>query len=624
MLEPRDRQLMFDALRPPLGYRFDQGIGTTYSMDLVAMLLAPVAFTFFDQYKGEEGPAPSSLEVLESLRRHAGRMTVFCESARISVPKGKYPHLAFIEESVLQCRPPDGGSFHPKLWVLRFLGEGPTRYRVLCLTRNLMFCRAWDTMLTLDGAVGTRGGGDDVKGKDRLAEFLRALPQFTKNPAQEVIARAELFATEIQATKFELPPDVSSARFWPLGTTARRLKPLQDIGKRLLIVSPFVALTALETLGSDTTECMVVSTSPQLGALSRRPKGISRFFVLNERAITEAEDSAAMSEALSEPMADAIAQEDLHAKLYVTEFGAEAHVWTGSANATSAALDRNIEFVVEFTGHRKRFGIDALMTPEKGEVRFINLIKDVTGEAFVGAAQLDPAEDLRRDLEAARCMLRDALLEAIANDGADGSYKFSLVCRGDSGIVVPDHLTAFCWPVSTVSAKREFRICQTGDPLVEFPHTSIEALTTFFAFELAGRANGQDCRLAFVLNVPLTGGPTDRKERVLHSFLKNRTLFLKFLMLLLADEGFDPTLGGELLNTDNDTSAGSHAPAAGLFEMMLRALDTSPVRLDHLHSLLKQVTADAEGQKLLPPGFADVWEPIWAEREAQRKAEAVI
>ena len=43
MLEPRDRLLMFDALRPPVGYRFDQGIGTTYSMDLLAMLLAPVA-----------------------------------------------------------------------------------------------------------------------------------------------------------------------------------------------------------------------------------------------------------------------------------------------------------------------------------------------------------------------------------------------------------------------------------------------------------------------------------------------------------------------------------------------------------------------------------------------------
>ena len=109
MLEPRDRLLMFDALRPPVGYRFDQGIGTTYSMDLLAMLVAPVAFTFFDRKQEEDGPAHSSLEVLESLRQHADRLTVFCESGRIAVPRGKYPQLAFIEESLLQCRPPEGG-----------------------------------------------------------------------------------------------------------------------------------------------------------------------------------------------------------------------------------------------------------------------------------------------------------------------------------------------------------------------------------------------------------------------------------------------------------------------------------------------------------------------------------
>ena len=38
MLEPRDRQLLFDALRPPDGFRFDQGVGTTYSLDLLALV----------------------------------------------------------------------------------------------------------------------------------------------------------------------------------------------------------------------------------------------------------------------------------------------------------------------------------------------------------------------------------------------------------------------------------------------------------------------------------------------------------------------------------------------------------------------------------------------------------
>ena len=123
------------------------------------------------------------------------------------------------------------------------------------------------------------------------------------------------------------------------------------------------------------------------------------------------------------------------------------------------------------------------------------------------------------------------------------------------------------------------------------------------------------------LNLPLSGGPADRKERVLRAFLENRGIFLKFLMLLLADEGFDADRGRELLDPTNGADSGEHASAAGLLEMMLLALDRSPTRLDHLHSLLKQITADAEGQKLLPPGFDRVWDPIWAEREDRRKSE---
>ena len=436
-----------------------------------------------------------------------------CEAGRISVPKGRYPQLAFIEESVLQCKPPEGGSFHPKLWVLRFLGDGPVRYRVLCLSRNLMFCRAWDTMLTLDGEVTARGSGDEVKGKDRLAEFLRALPQFTEQPSPQVIERADLIANEIQSTKFELPPDVTSARFWPLGTSPRRLKPFQDIGKRLLIVSPFVNVTGLASLTAGTSTCDLVATLPQLGALAHRPEGISRFFVLNERAVAEADDSTAMSEALSEPMADAIAQGDLHAKLYVTELGTEAHVWTGSANATSAAFDKSVEFLVEFTGHRKRFGIDVLMTPEKGEVRLINLVKDVSNTGVVAETVLDPdVETLERLLEGVRCALRDASLQAVATEASKDIYNLSIFCRGENRLEIPSDISARCWPVGTDALHGEVRSCQRDESLVEFPPVSTKALTTFFAFELSGSVAQKECRLALYSTCHSLEGPPIAKS----------------------------------------------------------------------------------------------------------------
>ncbi len=611
MLEPRDRQLMFDALKPPVGYRFDQGLGTTYSMDLLALMMAPVAFTFFDQKQSEDGPAHTSLEVLEGLRRYADRVTVFCEAGRIAVPHGRYPQLAFVEQSVVQCRPPQGGSFHPKLWVLRYLGEGPVKYRVLCLSRNLMFCRAWDTMLTLDGDVKTR----TVAANRPLASFVEALPSFGDDTPTAVGERAALFGQELLTTEFQLPDGLSSIRFWPLGLPGRRSQPFREIGKRLLIVSPFVGLTALEGLAQDTVECDVVSTIPQLGCLSRRPKGVKRFFVLNERAVTESEDTAA---ALSEPMADAIAQGDLHAKLYVTELGAEAHIFTGSVNATDAALNRNVEFMVELIGPRKQFGIDTLMAPEKDQVRLINLIRDVTeGDVVAGEPVNEALETLERRLDACRTALVEARLKATVTKRDDGAFQIAV--SSETGLVIPGEVAAGCWPASTDSLKQNFSICEPRETLVEFPVVSFEAITSFFAFEITGRIPEGERHLRFVLNLPLIGAPADRRDRVLRSILADRGRFLKFIMLLLADEGFDPGAMGDALNADgSNRDDGGNASASGLLEMLLHALDSAPTRLDHLESLLRQLTSDEEGRSLLPAGFDAIWKPIWAHRQKLR------
>lgn len=616
MLEPRERQLFFDALRPPAGYQFDQGIATTYSTDLVALMMAPVAFTFFDLHHGEDGPATSSLEVIEALRRHADRLTLFCEAGRISVPRGKYPQLAFVEQSVVQCRPPEGGAFHPKLWVVRFVGEGPARYRVLCMSRNLMFCRAWDTMLVLDGEVR----GRTVAANHPLADFVQALPAMGERGASpDVTARAELLSGELRTVQFELPAGVEQVRFWPLGHARTRLNPFKQLGKRLLVVSPFVGVTALEGLADDTSECTVISTVSQLGALSRRPSGVAKFYVLNERAVAESDETEA---ALSESMADAIALGDLHAKLYVTEHGAEAHVWTGSLNATDAALKRNVEFLVELVGHRKHLGIDTLMTAEKDSIRLINLVRDVTDEDVVaGQPEDEEVETLERRFDALRLALVDAQLEAVANRREDGSYDVALMCRS-AGLEVDADLVTACWPVSTDSSRTSFGSCRPGEALVVFPQLSFEALTTFFAFEMSGRAGGEERSLRFALNLPLSGAPDDRKQRVLRSFLTDRGRFMRFLMLLLADEGFDPGALSEAMNGQRGQSeAAGNAFAVGLLEKLLHALDASPRRLDHLESLLQQLTSEPEGLELLPPGFSEIWGPIWTVREARRQTE---
>ena len=137
MLEPGHRRLFLDALRPPEGYSFDLAVGTTYTLDLMALLSVPLAFTFADAQDGDGQLATDPLALLESARRHAGRIVLFCHGGQTSVPRSRQPALAFLEQSVVTALPPrvddTQAVFHPKVWALRYVAEDqPARYRLVC------------------------------------------------------------------------------------------------------------------------------------------------------------------------------------------------------------------------------------------------------------------------------------------------------------------------------------------------------------------------------------------------------------------------------------------------------------------------------------------------------------
>src|SRR5262245_30632704 len=158
MLDPNDRRLLLESLRPPEGFQLDFAVATTYSLDLVALLTAPVAFTFYDWEHEDGRPVVEPLALLEALSRHAERLAIFCQADRILLPRGAHGLFGFLEERVIpvSARRP-GGIFHPKVWVLRYVDPvNKVRYRLLVSSRNLTFDRGWDTLLVLDGELEDR------------------------------------------------------------------------------------------------------------------------------------------------------------------------------------------------------------------------------------------------------------------------------------------------------------------------------------------------------------------------------------------------------------------------------------------------------------------------------------
>ena len=175
MLSPDGRQTLLDALRPPFGYQLGCAVGTTFSLSLDAALTAPAAFALYAVADAAEQRDVEPLELLDSIRRHAGRYTVFFQAGQVAVPAQRRL-FAYLEGALVPVTAPGGGVFHPKVWVLRFEADGsaPT-YRMLCASRNLTHDRAWDTILRIDAADEDGDMRHEIDGSG-LATFIGALP----------------------------------------------------------------------------------------------------------------------------------------------------------------------------------------------------------------------------------------------------------------------------------------------------------------------------------------------------------------------------------------------------------------------------------------------------------------
>ncbi len=206
MLNPHDRALLFPSLRPPAGYELDFAIGTTFSLDLIALLAAPMAFTLFDWEDREGKPVADPLALLEALRRYASRILIFGQIGQIKIPPGNQPLLAHLEAAVIQLQKRDSaGVFHPKVWLLRFTAaDAPVQYRLLCLSRNLTFDHCWDTVLALDGEVVDRRRA--IAANHPLGDFVGALPALACRPIAAPLAqRVSDMADEVRRVRFGLP-----------------------------------------------------------------------------------------------------------------------------------------------------------------------------------------------------------------------------------------------------------------------------------------------------------------------------------------------------------------------------------------------------------------------------------
>ncbi|MFN0150832.1 MAG: phospholipase D family protein [bacterium] len=615
MLAPQDRHLLLESLRPPDGYVVDQAVGTTFSLDLTALLLPPLAFALFDRQDERGRITRDPLALLEAVRRYADRISLFCQAGQIHVPKAILPIHAYLEESVFEARAANpGGAFHPKVWVLRMIAEGqPVLYRALWLSRNLTFDCSWDTILVLDGMIADRKNA--IRANLPLAEFVRALPGLAVRPVPDrVRAQIDRVAEEIGHVEFEAPEGIESIAFWPMGLPGNRRRPLRGDVNRLLVISPFISEGPLTEMSGRAQESILVSRAEMLDRLATPCLArFAKIYALSSTAAPEDQESGE-DEPITEPPLSG-----LHAKLYITESGWKATVWTGSANATTAAFRDNVEFLVEMVGPKKTFGIDAALAREQGQAGFGNLLEEYTPASTASETDAVQEEIERMTDDVVRVIAFGRFVCDIGPE--DGRHLFDVEVRPEEGHVQVDPKVASvtCWPVSLPpAAAAEFQAA--SNPCVSFARLTYEALTSFFAFEVAVRDRGRSASRRFVLNLPLRGAPVERREKVLRALLRSRADVTRFLLLLLAkdDRDFFAGAGARSVNGERHSVPTFGATGPALFESLVRTLERDPKRLDSVERLIGDLGKSGDGVELLPEGFDAIWRPILEARARLR------
>ncbi len=619
MLNPHDRQVYLDALKPPQGFTLHHAIGTTFSLDLETLLSIPLGFAVLDWENSEGKLDLNPVKLLHALRHLSTNITIFCQVGRIAVPHKHHPLFSHLEPMVIEVNAPsENGIFHPKTWLLRFTSQdNRVIYRFVCLSRNLTQDRSWDTILTLDGELTDRERA--FSDNHPLGDFIAALPKLAQHPLnKERKDVVQLMATEVRRVKFELPDGIETLLFWPMGLQGSKHSALTGRIDRLLIVSPFVSPDFLSTQAS-LAPTILISRSDSLDAVPTATlKSMKALYALDDNAIEEDTDDTQVDD--PETLEDSDVH-GLHAKVFIADQGRDASVWMGSANATDAAFNHNVEFLVQMTGPKNKFGIDAFMGAEDSSDGFRNmLVPHSIGEPLVPDPETRSNEKLAEAFR--RILARAALSLRIEKLDTTDTYNLNLIQSANlhldfSGIKVR------CWPAAVNSTfARDLRELNKDKPL-SFINLTMLALTSFVVFEVTAGEGPKCVRVRFALNLPLSGAPDDRLEQVLNAVLGSKEHLLHYLMFLLARDRDTTDVGIGLLLEGSDPQGGDGKSITNntlpLLEELVRTLSRNPEKLDAVAQLINDLKKTPEGLALMPERFEEIWTPIWTARLAQKE-----
>ena len=591
MLNPNQDRLDYgQILTPPIGFRLDFAVGTTYSLDLDALVGACIALGLSEET--DSALLNNPIFLLEALRNTGDKVALFCEGGQIHLPNNVTPLYVLLEKMVFQLSANKRRgiakypSFHPKFWLLRYINEEKeVIYRVAVLSRNLTFDRSWDVTFCMDGWLT-----DEATDKNApVCDFLSYLSSYAgdkKNTIRKMARELSYVHFELDSKEFYdydfIPVGIKSASGEYHNITNYPL--FNDSFHEVLIMSPFLSNGIIKDFNNRNpyithSEYVLITRAMSLPKL--KPADCSNFKIYTLK------DAIVDGESLISEENAAIRQQDIHAKVYMVRKHADTDIYLGSLNASHNAISGNVEFMIRLRTKNRYLNLEKLT-----EQLFCGA-EDDAGNPFqrVGLTAVEAIETADDPL---------SMLDGIVKELARNKPSAQALNNGDT-FELQVHFGAFESPYQIwVSPLLSNKTAELSEDIA-FGGLTLTQLSEFYKITVS---NGENS-ISRVLMIPTTGMPEDREKEIISGVINDKHCFYQYIAFLLGDDHVLSSL--ECVEVKAPSASGSvtrsyRLPA--LYEKMLHTAATNPQKLKEIDYLLKAVSDDG----VIPEHFEQMYE----------------
>lgn len=586
MLKPTSDRLDYSKmLAPPYGYDTVFAVGTTYSLDLDALIGISIALGLSDSI--DSGLKDNPIYLLEALQKTSNKVLVFCEGGQIKAPPNAHALHILLEKMVFEIVLKNKKSFHPKFWLVKYENEHrEALYRCVVLSRNLTFDRSWDVAVCIEGKVDGRLNGGYDKSRP-ISDFLNSLLKLSRRDEINRDKRKSLtgLTKEILSVKFELnEKQFSDYDYLPIGIDGYDIDYTELFNNyhELFVISPFLSDSTINDFNkqalTNPNKNTLITRKSELSKLKPSSANNFEIYVMKDLIVSGEE---AISEGDMDEISSNNQSQDIHAKFYLKTKYSDSELYIGSLNASHSACYGNVEFLLKLYGKRRHLNVDQLKNDLFGDNDKDNPFEraEISPYDAIEPPTSDNLEKIIKEI----CRLKSSATVV----ESDNKYSLEIIFEK-----LPDFHNVI---ISPLLSKKEQALSNT----VIFIELQMLQLSEFYIIEVT---NGEES-VRRVIKIKTDNIPNSRESQLVNSIVKDKHGFVQYITFLLGDDYLLSMIENDSLEK-NGFIFGNGVQVPALYEKMLKAAVHSPHKFDEIKRLMDLIS----DSNIIPEGFKELYE----------------